>query len=620
MAQAFYRTYRPQTFSDLYGQKHVKETISNAIIDSAFSHAYLFSGPRGVGKTTLARVIAKSLNCKKRKKDQADPCNECESCDAINSGAVDVIEIDAASNRGIDEIRSLREKARTSPLMLSYKVFIIDEVHMLTKEAFDALLKTLEEPRKHALFILATTEFEKIPKTIISRCQTFELKTIPFDELLEYLKKIVTHEELAIEEDVLKYIVAYSGGYARDATSLLNQVSILKEPTLDHVKELFGVPVSLDVEKVIEALADGSVAAAFEVVRKIVIDGGDVAHFSRLLQEYVRILLLIDYVDVAAYSYDIPVDGETHERLVEISKQFDTAKLSLFLKNLIQYEERLKDSYHPELFIEIAIIETFGEMKNARSVQKTAPAAIHEVQKATQSAYEAPSQHSEVPAQESPSVPVKEKALPQDPIQEKPVIQNKVVKNVSKSSQKAAPVSTDDELNAYVSSFSTTIGDVEKTVQAPVKEAPQNIEPEELSEKEELTTTKTKTIATSLDAIQQRWNDIILAAARENASLGGMLKSTCILGIKNGTLVLVADFDFHQNIVNDPKNKEIVERILNGLFQEAISVTCELSSSISTEDRQVIDKIKQKAATKDRSQREDSYNAAIEVFGAKPNS
>src|SRR5690554_2139387 len=220
---ALYRTYRPKFFKDVFGQKVIVQTLQNALLNEKFAHAYLFSGPRGTGKTSAAKIVAKALNCLEA--PVSEPCGQCDVCLGVDRGDIsDVIEIDAASNNGVDEIRDLRDKVKYAPSIAKYKVYIIDEVHMLTQAAFNALLKTLEEPPKYVVFILATTEVHKVPATILSRCQRFDFKNIDNKDIEDNLIKITKNEKLEITEDVIIAIAKQSEGGMRDALSLLDQV------------------------------------------------------------------------------------------------------------------------------------------------------------------------------------------------------------------------------------------------------------------------------------------------------------------------------------------------------------------------------------------------------------
>ncbi len=357
MSKTLYRKYRPQKFEEIIGQDHIKITLQNEIENGSISHAYLFFGPRGTGKTTLARVFAKSINCKNKK--TSEPCNECEICTSINNGNfLDLIEIDAASNRGINEIRELREMAKYSPSRGQYKVFIIDEAHMLTIEAFNALLKTLEEPPKHAIFILATTEFHKLPTTIISRCQKFEFKVVDLDKLKMHLKNVCDKENIKVDDDVISLITKHSGGYVRDALSMLGQVLALSEDNnVDMATASLIFPKS-NIEIIVE-LIDNILFQKFDFairgLNKIVSSGIDLEYFTEELINYLRKIVLIK-LSGASQDYLWDVEKDIEEKIIEQSEQLDLNIWQGILEEFYSAFEHLKNERFKQLPLEIAIV------------------------------------------------------------------------------------------------------------------------------------------------------------------------------------------------------------------------------------------------------------------------
>lgn len=290
---AFALKYRPQNFDEVIGQDHVVISLKNAILKNRVHHAYLFSGPRGVGKTSLARILAKSLNCLKG--PTVNPCGKCPSCVEITKGkSLDIIEIDGASNRGIDEIRTLRENVKLSTVASAYKIYIVDEVHMLTQEAFNALLKTLEEPPTHVKFIFATTHPHKVLPTILSRCQKFQFNLIPLESIVAKLKKIVEAEKIEIEENLLYTIGRVAGGSIRDAESLLDQLVpvILEKGSLKDIFSFLGIVDEESLNKVLESVVEKDLSSCLDFVEKTVKDGKDLGIFLNALIEHLRNLLL----------------------------------------------------------------------------------------------------------------------------------------------------------------------------------------------------------------------------------------------------------------------------------------------------------------------------------------
>ncbi|HWZ83418.1 MAG TPA: DNA polymerase III subunit gamma/tau [Terriglobales bacterium] len=289
--QVLARKYRPQKFSDVIGQEHVTQTLKNAIEQERIAHGYIFSGHRGIGKTTVARILAMALNCRSAAKPVTEPCGICESCTEIRAGnSVDVIEIDAATNRGIDEIRELREAARYMPARDRFKVYILDEAHQITDAAFNALLKTLEEPPAHVVFMLATTQPEDIPQTIRSRCQHFSFRAVKFADILGQLRDLTHRENIPADEDALALLAEAGDGSIRDALSILDQAiaSTADHLTLDSVRRLIGAAPAGALESVMQGVSDGSSEKILLLVDELISEGHSPAHFARQLVRFLR--------------------------------------------------------------------------------------------------------------------------------------------------------------------------------------------------------------------------------------------------------------------------------------------------------------------------------------------
>ncbi len=352
----FARKYRPKKFEEIIGQKAVVQTLINAIKGNRVAQAYIFSGMRGVGKTSAARILAKALNCISG--PTPEPCNECEMCKAINEDrSIDVLEIDGASNRGIDEVRSLREGVKYKPIQSRYRVIIIDEVHMLTREAFNALLKTLEEPPPHTIFIFATTEFHKVPATIVSRCQHFEFKKISQKEIINHLLQITKEEGITISPLGLRLIAEAAEGSLRDAQSLLDQAVSYSGKVIrdEDLKEILGTISHELLFEFSEAIMEGKSAAIFLLIDKLIENGYDLRFFYKELIDHFRNLLLVKTVKESGEL--LSLSDEDIERLKNEAKKASEEEILRYLIVLQQAEAGLKFSSHPRIYFEALLIK-----------------------------------------------------------------------------------------------------------------------------------------------------------------------------------------------------------------------------------------------------------------------
>jgi DNA polymerase-3 subunit gamma/tau len=395
--QALYRKWRSRSFDEVIGQEHVTRTLQNALATDRVAHAYLFTGPRGTGKTTTARLLAKAVNCVGE--GDSKPCGVCSICRAVDEGRLlDMIEIDAASNRGIDEIRDLREKVGFRPGEARVKFYIIDEVHMLTDPAFNALLKTLEEPPPHVIFVLATTEPHKIPATIVSRCQRFDFRRIPLSEISRWLAHIAQAEGLKVDPAALEYIARQGGGSMRDAISLLDQLTAYGSDTitLTQVQTVLGAVASQVVIELADSLIDGDLARGLDVINRVVGDGTEPRQFTREFVEYLRGLLLLKMGDGSSL-LRASVPDETLARMEEQVTRLSPRTLLRATRLFNAAALEMKAGFLPQLPLELAFVEAVMDESMAES-----PAAPARVPRQKQPPPPAAPSQSSAPASPSP--------------------------------------------------------------------------------------------------------------------------------------------------------------------------------------------------------------------------
>src|SRR5579859_3579597 len=352
------RKYRPQKFSEVIGQEHVTRTLQNAIEQGRTAHGYIFSGHRGIGKTTVARILAAALNCRSQDHPVSEPCGICESCTEIRAGnAVDVIEIDAATNRGIDEIRELREAARYRPARDRFKIYILDEAHQITDAAFNALLKTLEEPPDHIVFMLATTQPEDIPQTIRSRCQHFSFRAVKFDDIVGQLRDLVTREKIDADDDALALLAEAGDGSMRDALSILDQAiaSSTGKLTADSVRNLVGAAPAHVLEQVMQAVSESNSQEILRQVDHLISEGHSPTHFARQL---VRFLRNATVAKVAGKDSPLlQISSEERERVARVAELFGEEDLTRHLQIMLRTHGELGYKQEQRFHLELGLLK-----------------------------------------------------------------------------------------------------------------------------------------------------------------------------------------------------------------------------------------------------------------------
>ncbi|GAB4264741.1 MAG: DNA polymerase III subunit gamma/tau [Candidatus Promineifilaceae bacterium] len=516
MSQALYRKWRPARFEEVIGQEHVTRTLQNSVASDRVGHAYLFCGPRGTGKTTSARLLAKAVNC--LHEDPAErPCNECSVCLAINDGRfLDLIEIDAASNTGVDDIRDLRDKINFAPNEGRFKVYIIDEVHMLSTAAFNALLKTLEEPPPHAKFVLATTEEHKVPATIKSRCQQFNFRLLVQSEIVDRLAWIAEKEGLAIEPEALQLIARQGAGSIRDAESLLDQLVTAPNDTitLARAQMVLGTASDTAVANLVDKLLDANGADGLAIIQDALASGTDPRQFCRQMVAYLRDLLLMQ-----AAGPGLVVDG-TAEQVEKMREQASRARRQLLIDAVKRFNEAAVSpgtSWQPQLPLELAFIELLP----TDPLPAFAPAAVPVPQPAT-------------PAQTAVSQSKKQKPKP-------------------------APQPEPEPEQEQLSPSEPDVADMPRTTPPPKAE--------------------TAVTAVTLTAVQSRWRELVAIVGQENKNLPPLLAMGKPLATEGSTLILGFDYPiFKEKFDNTAGANQIIAEKLSNLLGQHCTVRAVVSS------------------------------------------
>ncbi len=520
MTQAYYRKWRPTVWDEIVGQEAIVHTLRNAVAQNKQVHAYLFSGPRGTGKTSTARILAKAVNCTHSDR-AAHPCEQCENCKAINAGRfLDLIEIDAASNTSVDDVRDLREKINFSPSQGTFKVYIIDEVHMLSTAAFNALLKTLEEPPAHAIFILATTEIHKIPATVLSRCQRYEFRQIPLNHITAQLKTIAEAEKLDFEMDALTMIARQATGSMRDAISLMDQIASTGERiSLVLTEEVLGTTSNEKVIQLVEALIKKAADQAISAIHAALDSGTDGRQFSNQTVDYLRALILVKIGN----SKDVEATQEMKQVMQTHCDSVSVGKLATWIRIFNQALHNLGSRWQPSLALELAVVECLEETQPAQK-----PVIEH-------AAVNSPTQ----------------KSTP------KPTSQPVTDKKVEKQSSPSAEASqTKEEKSAAV------VKDVAEPKEAQKKEQEENITPQTGNSSEE--------------EVRNRWREIRALVRQEKPHTEALLNSCKSIHLEGKKLKLGFESDLLKTKMDTETNREITSKAIRDLLHLDVIIECEV--------------------------------------------
>jgi DNA polymerase-3 subunit gamma/tau len=539
-AQALYLKYRPQTFEEVVGQKPITRTLRNALQQGRVRHAYLFAGPRGTGKTTTARLLAKAVNCHAPEEER--PCNACPICVAINEGRLlDLIEIDAASNRGIDEIRDIREKVGFRPNEGRFKVYVLDEAHMLTEPAFNALLKTLEEPPPHVIFTLVTTDPHKIPATISSRCQRFDFRRIALQTIVERLAHIAGKEGLTVEPAALELIAQQGTGAMRDAISLLDQLaSYGDEITLDQVQMVLGTVASEAAGQLAACLADGDAPTGLDLINRTVSDGVDPRQFGREVVETLRGLLLVRQ---GAGTRLLNATAEQAAEMEALAGRFSTGRLLRAIRLFNEAATDLKSGLQtiPQLPLEMALVESI----------------------LGQEAAEAPAPN---PPKGKLARLVPAAGAEPEPTREPRRVAEEPADSLAADTAPRASSPTADTAPQAVSPAADT--------------APQAVSPTADTAPQAVSKPPAPGGALALEQVEQTWDQVLQAVRQRNPATQGVLNTGCKpVEVNEDEIVITFPYPFLREKLGDPQRKMEIQEALS----EVLQTRCRLKLVLATE-------------------------------------
>jgi DNA polymerase-3 subunit gamma/tau len=611
MTEILYRKWRPIRFDEVAGQEHVSTTLKNALATGRVAHAYLFSGSRGTGKTSTGRLLAKALNCTNRQ--DGEPCNQCESCKSFLAGrAMDMIELDAASNRGIDEIRSLRDKVAFAPGAGEYKIYLIDEVHMLTDAAFNALLKTLEEPPPHVVFILATTEAHKLPATIASRCQRFDFKRIPLAAAIGRLQTICDGENIAADLEALELIARQATGSLRDGTNLLDQLatSYGGELTVERVRAGLGLIADERVARLARVTLAGDLAGGLEIIAAVRDDGLDLRQFQRELIDELRDLLMVK-------SGLSPAEGATEERLQDLRDAVAGVPTPQILTALKSFGEAdLKQDPNSTLPLDIALADCVlgqNSIKQSNDSPATQPVTTHRASSSAPSSYTvrpepvegreaprttpsrpqpgSPESTRRVEGREAPETAPSAPARPEPVAERSAPILARPEALEGRDSAPARPTAPRPSPEALAAEdlpepppWLDDVPPLGEPPPAPTNGAPKPAEAPEPAREPAAPTPAPRPSApagNSLAAAREAMRPIYEKAKSVGFQLGALLNGGCdIIQADEGVVVLGFRHEFHAIKASEPKNLDTLTRVISEVLGREVMVRCEVAEDV----------------------------------------
>lgn len=551
-----YQKYRPQIFADILEQNHIKTTLGNEIEKDKIAHSYLFYGPRGIGKTTIARIFSKSINCLNRKAGTHEPCNECEMCKSITLGnSLDIIEIDAASHTGVDNVReNIIAVARTSTTSSKYRVFIIDEVHMLSTSAFNALLKVMEEPPKNVVFILCTTEIHKIPETIISRCQRFDFRRISINGVVQGLEKIAKAEGVKVARNILEEIARYSGGHMRDAKSLFGQVLAVggKEITQDDADLIIPRTSMEEIINLIDLIARKEASEAILLLNHLIDEGVDLKIFVNNLVEVLRKLMLASISPILNEKIKIEIGESLEIKAVELIKTMTTNRIILILDKFIKARVEMRGNFIAQLPLEIAIAELC--VAKAKPLQAVPP---------------------------KPQTPP---VSPGTKIAEQPQAPSQASRKVNETSTNIPPV----------------VAKVEEAV--------------------EVVTPVNTELQIEENVIARKWNEVLALVKKYNYSLVSILGACKPSEVREGKITMVFKYKFHKDRIDTPEISSSIEKVLQEVYGGNIKIISVVDEKLDMKNTSALlrnDNIEEEKEKSTGEKNTKLMNDLLNTFGGK---